>query len=683
MRPSGLAHGVFLRNSNGIDVVLGSNSLLYRTIGGVLDFYFFLGPHPEGVVQQYQEVIGRPHMPPYWSLGFHNCRYGYPNVETLEKVVANYSSAMIPLETMWTDIDYMDQYRDFTLDPNNFPQDKMNAFLDNLHSNGQHYVVIVDPGIAIMKGYPPYDQGLEENAFIKDKNGNVFIGRVWPGYTAFTDFMNFDTHSYWQDQIASFLQLLPVDGLWIDMNEISNFCSGACSTESADGVNTAIHGSEQRVKNSQPTRLKSKTRTRLRRSGTGNRRVGFDPTNPPYSINNFGNKAPLNTKTLDMDALHMNGAALEYNAHNTFGLSEAIATNKALENLKKKRSFIISRSTFPGSGSHTGHWTGDNHATFDDLEHSIIGMLNFQLFGIPLVGSDICGFHDSTTVELCTRWIEVGAFYPFSRDHNDNQSHPQELYRWPEVATVARKVLSIRYSILPLYYTLFYKAHTPVTMTTPPAATVTRPLFFEFPSDVNTFGIHTQFLIGPAIMISPVSTQGATTKNVYFPRARWFDWYNQSVAMEKGGEMVNLPAPLDHVLIHIRGGYIIPMQEPGMTTVASRKNPFSLLVALDETGSASGDVYLDDGESLDMSNYTFVNFSCSKSSLTGSVSGTGWAKSSPPLSSVTVLGLDGAVSKATLNGQSISNVHYNSTTQSVLLSGFQTSLASDFTIIWE
>jgi alpha-glucosidase len=202
---------------------------------------------------------------------------------------------------MWTDINYMDQYRDFTLDPNNFPQDKMNAFLDNLHSNGQHYVVIVDPGIENVNGYPPYDQGLEENAFIKDKNGNVFIGKVWPGYTAFTDFMNFDTHSYWQDQvsrfktglqdtlvmfllimqIASFLQLLPVDGLWIDMNEISNFCSGACSTDSEDGVNTAIHASEQRVKNSQPTWLKSKTRTRLRRrSGTGNRRVGFNPTNP-------------------------------------------------------------------------------------------------------------------------------------------------------------------------------------------------------------------------------------------------------------------------------------------------------------------------------------------------------------------------------------------------------------------
>ena len=78
---------------------------------------------------------------------------------------------------------------------------------------------------------------------------------------------------------------------------------------------------------------------------------------------------------------------------------------------------------------------------------------------------------------------------------------------------MARKVLSIRYSILPLYYTLFYKAHTPVTMTTPPAATVTRPLLFEFPSDVNTFGVHTQFLIGPVIMISPVTTQGTIHDN--------------------------------------------------------------------------------------------------------------------------------------------------------------------------
>ena len=86
--------------------------------------------------------------------------------------------------------------------------------------------------------------------------------------------------------------------------------------------------------------------------------VGFNPNMPPYTINNRGNKAALNFKTVDMDTTHLDGTVLEYNAHNLYGLSEARATNMALEKLKGKRSFIISRSTFPGSGSHAGHWTG-------------------------------------------------------------------------------------------------------------------------------------------------------------------------------------------------------------------------------------------------------------------------------------------------------------------------------------
>ena len=137
------------------------------------------------------------------------------------------------------------------------------------------------------------------------------------------------------------------------MNEISNFCNGACS-DSGEEVKYKSHRSGQSVKGQS---IKSDTRTRLRRSGMGTA-VEFNPTNPPYSINNFNNKAPLNSKTLDMDAQHMDGSVLEYNAHNLYGLSEAIATNNALETLTQKRGFVISRSTFPGSGTHTGHWTG-------------------------------------------------------------------------------------------------------------------------------------------------------------------------------------------------------------------------------------------------------------------------------------------------------------------------------------
>ena len=230
------------------------------------------------------------------------------------------------------------------------------------------------------------------------------------------------------------------------------------------------------------------------------------------------------------------------------GLTEAVATRTALESIRQNvRSFIISRSTFPGSGVHTGHWTGDNSATAQDMYFSIPGMLSFQMFGVPLVGSDICGFIGKliflthrlfikpvgiyitcvfciigdTTEELCSRWMELGAFYPFSRNHNTKGAKPQVLeycdpsllllvtlwfqepYRWSSVANISKKVLGIRYSLLPYYYTLFYKAHRSVDSSNPPAATVVRPLFFEFPKDPKTYSIDKQFLIGNGILISP------------------------------------------------------------------------------------------------------------------------------------------------------------------------------------
>ncbi|CRK31349.1 hypothetical protein BN1708_018718, partial [Verticillium longisporum] len=145
-------HGVFLLNSNGMDVMVNKDDagqyLEYNTLGGVLDFWFLSGPSPVDVVKQYSDIVGLPSLQPYWGLGFHQCRYGYRDAFDVAEVVHNYSQAGIPLETMWTDIDYMDARKVFTLDPRRYPVEKVRQIVDYLHEHDQHYIVMVDPAVA-------------------------------------------------------------------------------------------------------------------------------------------------------------------------------------------------------------------------------------------------------------------------------------------------------------------------------------------------------------------------------------------------------------------------------------------------------------------------------------------------------------------------------------------------------
>ncbi|KAI0757707.1 glycosyl hydrolases family 31-domain-containing protein [Daedaleopsis nitida] len=709
------SHGVFHFSAAASDTLLLTppsspvSLVQYRSVGGTLDFYFFSGPSPQKVIEQYGELIGFPTWQPAWGFGFHLCRWGYRDVNETRAQVERMRGADIPLEVMWNDIDLYHAVRDFTTDPVSFPADEMRELIGELALSRQHYIPIVDAGIPVLVNssdeYPPYERGAELDVFIKNPDGSEYIGQVRPGYSVFPDWFSDNAQVYWTEALHNWSDLgLNYSGIWLDVNEPTSSCTGSCGTganltagtmlsqsfpgspgnlvtDYPEGYNATIWGPSGNITINGTLTFGNTTEDdanrHTKRAVDETYGPALDVTNPSYAIH-IPN-GTLSASTIATNATHANGL-LEFDVHNMWGLMEEKTTHLALLALRPgKRPFLISRSTFPSSGRWSGHWLGDNISKWRYMYFSIQGVLQFQLFQVPFVGADTCGFQGNTDEELCNRWMQLSAFMPFFRNHNIRSALPQEPYRWDSVAEASRTAIGIRYSLLPYWYTLFANAS---MSGTPPI----RALFFEFPDEPELFEVDRQFLIGHDILVTPVLTPNVSTVDGIFPgqgRVAWRDWYTHDVVDATVSANTTLQAPLGHINVHVREGAAILLHEkPAYTIADTRDGPYSLLVFQADDGHSFGTAYVDDEETVPPTPNTTLTITARKGAVT--IHANGDFEIGQKLDSLTVLNAASAKPRSvTIDGVPFAHWTFDAGLGRLNVSAMGISLNKASVVAWE
>ena len=394
LRADGSAFGIIADNtwrqtiSTDQDVVFESDGPAFRVV-------IIERPNVQQLMQALADLTGHMELPPLWSLGYHQCRHTYYPDGRVMEVADLLRKHQIPSDVIWMDIDYMDGYRIFTFNPDGFSNPlRLN---DYLHQNHFKTVYMIDPGVKVEEGYFVDDQGTVGDYWVKDKNGQVFEGNVWPGACHFPDFTRPEVRLWWATLYKDFMAT-GVDGVWNDMNE------------------PAIFGQPE---NTMPR---------------DNRHLGGDGVTA--------------------------GPHLRFHNVYGMNMVRASRQGLLLAN-PQKRPFILSRSNFLGGQRYAATWTGDNLSHPDHLKLSVPMSLTLGLSGQPFNGPDIGGFCENSNGQLVAEWTALGVYFPFVRNHNTKGTVAQEPWAFtPEVLDACRTAINRRYRLMPYIYTLFREAST-------------------------------------------------------------------------------------------------------------------------------------------------------------------------------------------------------------------------------
>jgi alpha-glucosidase len=604
-------YGIFFDNTaqSYFNIGVDSSSNMYGkyyfgALYGEMDYYVMVGDQCGDILQQYTTLTGRSSMPPKYAFGFHQGGYGYFDRYVLSKVANAYRAAHIPIDGLHIDVDFQNNYRTFTHSEIKFPNAA--EMMSNLHTIGFKCSTNITPLLTSNPldeyGEPVvYQQGqalLNANALLYDTedydgpNPNVFQGQVSYGmnpgnnpypypplspnrdgqiplgaYGNYCDFGREDVRQIWGQQYEHLIQDLDMDMIWQDM---------MCPAIDA---------------------------------------------NLPDQPKTF----PLGLMMSDGNGEYVPNAAI----HNSYGLYLLDATWNGIKPLrqavKNQRNFIIARGGYAGMQRYAGLWTGDSPSSWDYLSILVPQVLNIGLSGVPISGADIGGFANGsgttadfyesygkiyegiTNYELLTRWMHVGAFLPWYRNHyNGYTKQFQEIYEYGEpVPTNCRKYVELRYRMLQVFYDAMYQW----TQTGMP---ICRPLFLNDPRDLQCYSdpwVNTEFFVGHDVLVAPIVSQHETAnpptlsvRPVYLPQGSdWYSFKDNQYPLDApvaGGTLISdWYAPLDLVPIYIRAGAILPMRELEQYVGQLPQNP--LTINIYPGPDSSYQLYLDDGITFD------------------------------------------------------------------------------------
>jgi alpha-D-xyloside xylohydrolase len=263
-----------------------------------------------------------------------------------------------------------------------------------------------------------------------------------------------------------------------------------------------------------------------------------------------------------------------------------------------KRVMILTRSAYAGQQRNAAIiWSGDIRGTWQVLKNQVPAGLNFSVSGIPYWNTDIGGFQGSRAAgnnnpadpryrELFTRWFQYGSFTPLFRVHGTGPG--KEFWAWDEpTQKIWLTYVNLRYRLIPYIYSDSWQV-------TSGSGTMMRPLVMDFADDPNVLNIGDQYLFGPAIMVTPVTTQGATTRSVYLPgKTPWYDFWTGE--QQAGGKRIDAAAPIETMPLYVRAGSIVPMGP--LVQYVNEKPDAPLEVRVYPGADGSFTLYEDEGDS--------------------------------------------------------------------------------------